>query len=64
MTFKKLASAIAKREGKKSQARISDIREILSILSDIIAEDASLKNANTFIMLFDNGKKRTKKKNK
>lgn len=32
MTLKKLASEIAKREGKKSQARIGDIREILKII--------------------------------
>lgn len=32
MTLQKLASAIAKREGKKSQARIGDIREILKIV--------------------------------
>lgn len=35
MTINKLASEIARREGKKSQARIGDIREILSILSDM-----------------------------
>lgn len=32
MTLNKIASEIAKREGKKSQARIGDIREILKIL--------------------------------
>jgi hypothetical protein len=35
MTLQKLASEIAKREGKKSQARIGDVREILGILADI-----------------------------
>lgn len=39
MTLQKLASAIAKREGKKSQARIGDIREILSILSELVHKD-------------------------
>lgn len=33
MTLQKLASDIAKLEGKKSQARIGDIREILKLLS-------------------------------
>jgi hypothetical protein len=33
-----LASLVAKREGKKSQARIGDIREILKILAEIDAE--------------------------
>lgn len=32
MTLNKIASELAKREGKKSQVRIGDIREILKIL--------------------------------
>lgn len=32
MTLNKIASQIAKLEGKKSQARIGDIREILKII--------------------------------
>jgi hypothetical protein len=32
VTIQKLASAIAKREGKKSQARIGEVREILKII--------------------------------
>ena len=39
MTYQKLASEIAKREGKKSQARIGDIREILNILTELLAEE-------------------------
>ena len=39
MTLRTLASLIAKREGKKSQARIGDVREILSKLTDILAEE-------------------------
>lgn len=39
MTIQKLASLIAKREGKKHQATIGDIREILKILKEIIAEN-------------------------
>lgn len=35
MTIKDLASLIAKKEGHKSQSRIGDIREILSILADL-----------------------------
>lgn len=35
MTFHKLASSIAFKEGKKSQARIGDIREILKIIVDM-----------------------------
>jgi len=32
MTFKTIASELARREGKKSQAKIADIREVLSQL--------------------------------
>lgn len=35
MQIRELASVIAKKEGHKSQARIGDIREILSILADL-----------------------------
>ena len=38
MTLNQLASIIAKREGKRSQARIGDIREILKILFTLKAE--------------------------
>lgn len=39
-----LAAAIAKREGKKNQARIGEIREILRIIIEMEAED-ELKGA-------------------
>ena len=35
MTINNLARLIAKKEGKKSQARMGDVKEILSILSDV-----------------------------
>lgn len=35
MTLRNLASLICKKEGKKSQARIGDVREIISIYYDI-----------------------------
>lgn len=38
-SINQLASEIAKREGKKSQATIGDIREILKIFFDITAEN-------------------------
>lgn len=38
MTLQQLASTIAKREGKKSQARIGDIREILHVMCVLQAE--------------------------
>jgi hypothetical protein len=62
-TIKALASELAKREGKKSQARIGDIREILGHLSDIVHADkkSELQLEN---MLDKNGKRRAKIKPK
>lgn len=59
MTIKTLATQIAKLEGKKSQARIGDIREILSILSDLIVSDPT--DVVIYDCLFSNGQKRLKK---
>ena len=42
MTLNKLASEIAKREGKKSQAHIGDIREILKIVTSDIQFAAAI----------------------
>jgi rRNA processing protein Gar1 len=41
MTLNQLASKIAKLEGKKSQARVGDIREILGIISDVFYQTFS-----------------------
>jgi hypothetical protein len=38
MTLQSLASVLAKREGKKSQARIGDIRELLSAIIQLEIE--------------------------
>lgn len=46
MTLNQLASAIAKREGKKSQARIGDIREILKIIVQLEADDCLALDPN------------------
>lgn len=61
MTVKTLASTIAKREGKKSEARIGDIREILGILSDLFYEEEA---AGLYMVLLNNGLKRANKKPK
>ena len=39
MNINKLPNAVAKLEGKKSQARIGDIREIQKIMIQIMAEE-------------------------
>ena len=38
MTYKELVAQIATREGRKSQVKVGDIKEILSILADLNAE--------------------------
>ena len=38
MTIRELESIVAKREGKKSNVKIGDIREILRIIRDLIQE--------------------------
>ena len=39
MTFNKLASLIAKKEQKKHQASVADIREILKIYFDLMSDE-------------------------
>lgn len=57
MKIAQLASAIAKKEGHKSQSRIGDIREMLSILSDMSYDSPEPINA-----IIKNGIARAKKK--
>ncbi len=65
MTLNQLASRIAKAEGKKHQASVGDIREILGILADILYEDyESGQNNNIEEGLTDAGEKRAAKKAK
>ena len=64
MTIKKLAVEIAKREGKKSQARMGDVAEILGILSDIVWEEAETtpQKMSSLNALLNNGRKRNKRR--
>lgn len=41
MTINKLISQITNREGKKSEVKVGDVREVISILAEIINEDTS-----------------------
>lgn len=63
-----LASTIAKREGKKNQARIGDIREILGILSDLYFEmmeaGEGADDGNIGSILDNNGRRRAGRKKK
>jgi hypothetical protein len=47
MTLNKLASLIAKREGKKSQVHIGNIREILKIICTMEVENATTVGATS-----------------
>jgi hypothetical protein len=56
MTFANLASKVAFSEGRKSQTSIGDIREILSILSDLLYSDPEV-----LLCLLENGKRKRRK---
>lgn len=43
MELNKLASIVAKREGKKSQVKIGDVREVLKILVELEAESVKMQ---------------------
>lgn len=60
MTIKELASLIAKKEGHKSQTRIGDIREILSILADLSYNSPDPIHAVTQLGISRAKKKRVK----
>jgi hypothetical protein len=64
----KWASKIAKKEGKKSQARIGDIREILKILVDLEADTIgmemgkAIRNSPSWFLLRAGAKARSKRR--
>lgn len=57
MSMKEIATKIAKAEGKKTQARIGEVREILAILSELMVTDVE-----TAVELMRNGHRRLKSK--
>lgn len=59
MKMKDLVSKVALTEGKKNQASVGDVREILGIVSDIIFAEPE-----SYDVLYTNGKKRAKKNSK
>jgi len=63
-TIRALASEISKREGKKSQARIGEIREVLAILSDMVYDLDAIERHSLECLLWENGRKRAKRKKK
>lgn len=59
MTFKELANHIAKIESKRREVSIGNIREMLSIVSEVLA---SGEGEETLKELIKNGKRRRAKK--
>ena len=57
MTLKELVSKIAKEEGKKHEAPVGDVREIVGLISDEIFKDPELG-----LKLAQNGARRAKAK--
>lgn len=58
MNIKELASIIAKKEGRKHQASIGDVRELLGIICDLYYNDP----IQLIDLLGKHGQKRAKKK--
>ncbi len=61
MTLRELASEIAKEEGKKHQAVVGDVREIISVISDIMYKGGGDFTQNLARQLYKNGERRSKK---
>lgn len=61
MTIKELVSEICKREKGKSNVKVGDVREIISIISDMCFE---ADGYHVEELLFNNGKRRALRKKK
>jgi hypothetical protein len=61
MKISDLVKHIAKHEGKKSQVKIGDIREIVGIISDLVYETYT-QDLAMFFVLYQNGKRRARSK--
>jgi len=64
MSIQKIAGAIAKKEGNKSQARIGDIREILRIMSEMEADALTSEESPLCLLMADVKKIQRKKAGK
>lgn len=65
MKIKDLITKVMKQEGKKHQAIIGDVREIVGLVSDIVFKEARSRvpiMETTVIQLHKNGEKRAAKK--
>lgn len=64
MTVQEIIKRIAKREGKKHEASVGDVREIVAIVADIIFEDSDPATCTAAQTLFIYGRKRAGKAKK
>ena len=67
ISVRKLASILCKAEGLKKQVSVGNMREILSLLSDLLFDDLGTEGQHrtgVLYALWDNGRKRVNKKNK
>jgi hypothetical protein len=62
MKISEIVSLIAKAEGKKSQVKVGNIREIVGILSDLLVKSLGEGDYTVLQNLLKNGEKRAKKK--
>lgn len=62
MTIKELVKLIVEKEGKKKEVSVGDVREIIAIISEVLAtEDGQIGRVETYANLVKNGKRRLKK---
>jgi hypothetical protein len=59
MTFRELCIKLSKLEGKKRQIDIAQIREVMSLLSDLVHQDMDIE---IWTALHRNGRLRAKRK--
>lgn len=59
MTIKQLCNQLSKAEGKKHQASVGDVRELIALLSDMLYTDSQWMSLYNTIV--ENGRRRSKK---
>jgi len=58
----KLAEEVTRREGGKVNLSIAQIKEVLGHLSDVVYSEDPSEASHTYKLLYENGKRRAKKK--
>lgn len=61
MNLNQLASEICRREGKKKQVNIAQVKEVLAVLGEILSEAPSIDRALVVVTrIIEHGKRRGK----